>query len=418
MIRSFRCANFRNISCKDLEFERINIMIGPNNAGKSNFIRALSFAANMVNNPKSELTGFLTELKRNGWQAVADRRVSSSSFELIWKFELEKARPVVYTLRANVSKKREDNYIAEESLDSAVLRSGAQDPYNYFRCHSLRPGHGQFSTAGMSSQKNNLLFTPVSQFESVLLQMDNLFFENKEMFSTPFLRDEIRRVLDSMRKYFHGFYSYSCTTFNIAAIREMQDEQNDGSNLKKDGSNFVNVFWDAMHKEPEFKARYLRKLRKLVNGCEDIAIVNTGGKIWMELRIDGCSFPLSEVSDGTIHLLLLLLMLNMSEQSGISLLAVDEPEMNLHPAWQKQIALEILRCRSFKQCFISTHSPDFLDEFTEDFLKGDVAVFVFDPASRKKIRKLERSRIASDLKDWTLGDLYRIGDPVIGGWPQ
>ncbi len=64
MIHSFSCKNFRNVSCEELEFEKINILIGANNAGKSNFIRALSFAANMVSNPKTETTGFLSEMKR------------------------------------------------------------------------------------------------------------------------------------------------------------------------------------------------------------------------------------------------------------------------------------------------------------------------------------------------------------------
>ena len=109
-----------------------------------------------------------------------------------------------------------------------------------------------------------------------------------------------------------------------------------------------------------------------------------------ELQINGINFPLSEVSDGTVHLLLLILMLNQPKDSGISMLAIDEPEMNLHPAWQKLLACEILSCQSFKQCFISTHSPDFLDEFTEDFLTGNVAVFVFDPARKTPIRMLNR----------------------------
>ena len=417
MIKSFDCRNFRNVTCSKLQFERINILIGPNNAGKSNFIRALSFAANMVNNTKNETTGFLSELKRNGWQSVANRRADDSKFNLKWNFELE-GLPVIYTLQANVSKKRDGNYITEESLDRQEARIGTDRPFNFFRCHTPELGKGSFSTAGMSTNKNNRLSAEVNQYESVLLQMDNLFFENKQMFSKVFVRDEIRNVLDSMRTYFRSFYSYSCASFNIASIREMQDEQNDGSYLKKDGSNFVNVLSDILAKDPDFKVRYLKMLCKLIADCEDFRIVDAGGKIWMEMKMRGYYFPLSEVSDGTIHLLVLLLMLNLPERSGISMLAIDEPEMNLHPAWQKTLANELLRCHSFKQCFISTHSPDFLDEMTEYFLSGDVAVFVFDPSSKKAIRKLDREALRADLKNWTLGDLYRIGDPAIGGWPQ
>lgn len=238
------------------------------------------------------------------------------------------------------------------------------------------------------------------------------------MFSTPFVRDGIRNVLDSMRRYFRSFYSYSCTAFHIAAVRELQDEWADGSYLKKDGSNFVNVYAALEDTYPEFKEKYLHMLKKQMSDCEDIRISKAGGKIWMELKVRDCYFSLSELSDGTVHLLLLLLLLSMPEQNGISMLAIDEPEMNLHPAWQKILASEIFRCQSFKQCFISTHSPEFLDEFTEEFLAGNVGIFVFDPLSRMPISKLDRKELGSELTEWTLGDLYRIGDPMIGGWPQ
>lgn len=420
MITRFDCLNFRNVSCSNLEFERVNILIGANNAGKSNFIRALSFAANMVSNTVTETTAFFSELKRNGWNSVANRRVTDFTFQLAWTFDLKKGQPVSYTLHAHTGDFREDNYITKESLDAAEARNGSKIPYNFFECHTPRLGigHGEFSSAGMTSAKNNRVRANVDKYESVLLQMDKLFFTNKKMFSTPFVRDEIRNVLETMREYFRSFYSYSCTFFNLAAIREMQDDQNDGSYLKKDASNFANVFATAEKKDPYFNDKYYRMLHRMMGDCENIHVRRANGKLWIELHVAGVDFPLSEVSDGTIHLLLLLLLLSTPEINGISMLAIDEPEMNLHPAWQKLLAKEILRCQSFEQCFISTHSPDFLDEFTENFLSGDVGVFVFDPTSRISIRKLARDELAEELKNWTLGDLYRIGDPIIGGWPQ
>lgn len=425
MIKSFEALNFRNVACNNLNFARINILIGPNNSGKSNFIKALSFAANMVNSNNNDSTGFLSELKRNGWLSVVNKNSEKSSFDLSWVLELDNIqnnmKPVRYTLKVNTSKKREDNYITEESLDSVKPTKRNSKPYNYFICQSTQDkdnGKGIFSTAGMSSKRNNRLSVDINKYESVLLQMDQLFFDNKEMFSSPFVRDEIRQVLDVIRRYFRSFYSYSCTSFNIAAIRELQDEQADGSNLKKDGSNFVNVFFNTMENDPYFKKRYHYILKKLIRGCKDIQVRHAGGKIWMELKFKDHYFSLSEVSDGTVHLLVLLLLLTLPESKGISMLAIDEPEMNLHPAWQKLLANEILLCQGFNQCFISTHSPDFLDEFTEGFLTGNVNLFVFDPASKLPIRQLKKETLISELKDWTLGDLYRVGDPMIGGWPQ
>ncbi len=49
MIKSFSCTNFRNVNISDLKFSRINILNGPNNSGKTNYIKALSFCADMMN---------------------------------------------------------------------------------------------------------------------------------------------------------------------------------------------------------------------------------------------------------------------------------------------------------------------------------------------------------------------------------
>ena len=87
----------------------------------------------MVNNAQPEYTGFFSELKRNGWSSIKNRHSDSSSFRLVWDLELANISPVRYTLSANVSKRKEDSYIMEESLDSTEFRQGHTTPYNYFR---------------------------------------------------------------------------------------------------------------------------------------------------------------------------------------------------------------------------------------------------------------------------------------------
>ena len=56
MIQNFSCKNFRNITAENLSFEKINILIGPNNSGKTNFIRALTFLAEMLDKAEEGLS--------------------------------------------------------------------------------------------------------------------------------------------------------------------------------------------------------------------------------------------------------------------------------------------------------------------------------------------------------------------------
>ena len=111
------------------------------------------------------------------------------------------------------------------------------------------------------------------------------------------------------------------------------------------------------------------------------------------------------------------MLIQIPINEGLAMLAIDEPEMNIHPAWQQIIGRWIQQSDNFKQCFISTHSPDFLDVFTEGFKRGEVSVFVFDPREECLVKKLDYKKIKDDLEDWELGDLYRVNDPAIGGWP-
>lgn len=422
MISSFSCEGFRNITTSELEFKQINILIGPNNAGKSNFIRSLTFVPNMITNSDIEATKFLAELKHNGWKNVLDRKRLSDSdnsfFQEAWEIQLKDMDPVKYMMKVHIGDNREDNYIMQESLDSCILPEGKKKPYNYFLCHGEKIGSGMFSSAGMYKKMNNRLKAAVSEYETVLMQIEGLFLDNPSLFSSTYIRKDIVEVLKRMREFFKGFSSYSCTAFNLREITNPQDNQNEGTFLRKDGINFVNVYDYYRDSYKEFEPEFLEIAGKIIFGLEKISISKAGNKIWMELMIDGENYSLAEVSDGTVHLLLLVMLLVMSSIGTVSMLALDEPEMNLHPAWQKLMASMILREQNETQFFLSTHSPDFLDEFNESFKENKVAVFVFDPSKKDKIRLLKPESFGKDLDEWTLGDLYRVADPMIGGWPQ
>ena len=105
MINKFSCHNFRNIQAEDLEFEKINILIGPNNSGKSNFIKALTFFSEMLRTGKEDnlKSAFLNTISRNGWDHMRNKQVSDSeAINFSWEINLN-GKPVRYQFSFNVS---------------------------------------------------------------------------------------------------------------------------------------------------------------------------------------------------------------------------------------------------------------------------------------------------------------------------
>ena len=418
MIRRFTCSNFRNIEVEDLAFGRINLLIGPNNAGKSNFIRALSFSANMVNHAgKDTISGFLAEVQRNGSSAICRRGGHDEQVSLKWRIAL-KEEEVDYSLVFQPGSDENGPFIKKEAVDSAKIIPGKKRPFNFFLFHDEKAGYGMFSTARKKGKLNKRKHVLADQDESALLQFDRLVLQNRDLIEHSYVSKDLFGMLEEMRAYFSKFYAYMSSKFDLDKVRQLQDPNGNGNFLAKDGSNFLNVYRQACRSDPDFETRFFAKMQALITDLTEIRIVEGLDKIGMKLFMGQESYLLSEVSDGTIEALMLALLTSMPQKQAPTLLAIDEPEVNLHPAWQAVLAKWLQMSGNFKQCFISTHSSDLLDAFTEGFRDGAVDIFVYDQMGRNTFRPLDRERVNDELeKGWLLGDLYRVNDPSIGGWP-
>lgn len=275
-----------------------------------------------------------------------------------------------------------------------------------------------FSTARKKGKLNKRKHVLADQDESVLLQFDRLVLQNRDLIEHSYVSKDLFGMLEEMRAYFSKFYAYMSSKFDLDKVRQLQDPNGNGNFLAKDGSNFLNVYRQACRSDPDFETRFFAKMQALITDLTEIRIVEGLDKIGMKLFMGQESYLLSEVSDGTIEALLLALLTSMPQKQAPTLLAIDEPEVNLHPAWQAVLAKWLQMSGNFKQCFISTHSSDLLDAFTEGFRDGAVDIFVYDQMGRNTFRPLDRERVNDELeKGWLLGDLYRVNDPSIGGWP-
>ena len=98
MIKSFSCTNFRNVNVSDLKFSRINILIGPNNSGKTNFIKALSFCADMMNCSGSLIgdSAFQTMISKRGMGDLFNKYSDNptKSIRMKWNIDLTGSKKV------------------------------------------------------------------------------------------------------------------------------------------------------------------------------------------------------------------------------------------------------------------------------------------------------------------------------------
>lgn len=424
MLNCFSVKAYRNLNIENMSLGRINVLVGPNNSGKSNFIDAISFISNLLIDEKSKSstqeTAFMSELDKRGWGEIFDRRKSRPGHvELTWELsKYDNTMPLSYNLKFQIpdtsSSPPEGYRIIQEKLQFAKPIEGLERPFNFISCHEKEQGKGEFSVKERNivgkSKKRDL---EVSDQDTVLNQLDNLL--NNKMFYLD-LYPNFSKTAKHVKDFFAKFRSYSSTKLNLELIRQPV-KNNQERFLEPDGSNFLNVllFLDSRYK---FLEKYTERLRELIHKLDEIIIEKIEDKyLMLNIKIDGHWFKLSEMSDGTIKGMIMALLLWTPER--YSLLSLDEPELNIHPAWLKILSYWITRSESADQIFVSSHSPDLLDGLTEDFRRRTLNLYAFNSSNNNNtLDQVLPERILNQLDEgWQLGDLYRIGEPLIGGWP-
>lgn len=412
MLNSFSCKDFRNVNMEDFKLSKYNILVGPNNAGKSNFIKAISIVSDMLTNHHAGKfdSAFLNMVSRNNWShAHNDASEISSPIKMCWDLNFN-GTPVSYDFEYRVSDSVKRCKVAKESL-SGKPQQGYSMGFNYF---SRTDGIVQFSTAMGRGRKNKRLPCHLNAQETLLAQFENLLLNNKNLYDLDYVRCDIADFMNTLRDYFKGYQMFSVSQFNSDAIRSSVDCRNTDVDLNSSASNFVNVYNNLCENEA-WAEEFLFKFKMAVHNIEKIEVERQFNQITLGLRYNNKQYDLADVSEGTIKMLLLNTIINMKTSTNSSLLSIDEPEINLHPAWQKVVGHWLLSSSKFNQYFISTHSPDFLDTFTEEFKLGNVSVLAF--SQDEAPRCIRYQDIAEELGDWELGDLYRTADPALGGWP-
>jgi len=138
---------------------------------------------------------------------------------------------------------------------------------------------------------------------------------------------------------------------------------------------------------------------------------NKNEKVRLRWRQKGSDYPLKphHLSDGTLRFICLSTAL--LQPYPPSTIIIDEPELGLHP-YAIDILAELINAISKKvQLIVSTQSPDLVDCF-----KPENIIVVNRKKGASVFNRLDKKDLSSWLEDYSLGDLWRKN--VVTGGPD
>jgi predicted ATPase len=344
-LKRVKIRNYKSLANCDVELGPLNVLVGRNGSGKSNFLDALSFVADALR------TSLDHAIKARGGVDEVRRRSTRgpNNFALELEVNLKDGRTASYGFEIAAAK----NHGFSVKWEKLQIRDKSDVMVVFYARKGgdiLGSGNGdraQSRRDPMYLWESGEAMPPVSR--------DRLYLVNAA--GLPKFRD----VYDALLTM--GFYN-----LNPESIGSLQSPDA-GEILHRDGRNMASVIGRIGRDEPEVKERIKGYLATIVPGVTDFNRVGLGPKETIEFRqeVSGSKSPwrflASSMSDGTLRALGALVAVNQLAEGTVPVrfIGIEEPEAALHPAALAALMDALREAAEQTQVVVTTHSPDLLD---------------------------------------------------------
>ncbi|WP_138503592.1 AAA family ATPase [Nostoc sp. PA-18-2419] len=381
-IHTLRLENFLSYGSEgeEIELEPLNVLIGANTSGKSNLIEAIGIL-------KATPTDLPAPFRQGGgvgeflWKGGQENPIAKIKATLSYP---KIPQPLHYELKFTVTRQRLD--LIDEIIENKSLTAGENIVISYYHYNSVYP----------DLRRGELYVNPlnVKSDQSILSQKtDPDLYPELSYISTEFSNICLYRYWQI------GRYSEP---------RNAQKTDLPQHPLLEDISN-LSLFLNDL-KSKIGTRKLIENLKKNYETAEELDVIIYAGTVQIFIREEGYiqPIPANRLSDGTLRYLFLMVLL--LDPTPPPLICIEEPELGLHPDILPTIAEMLIEASRRTQIIVTTHSDALVSALSE--YPESVLVCERDEKG-SHLRRLEPDKLKNWLENYTLGDLWRMGE--IGG---
>jgi predicted ATPase len=372
-ISQIELSGFKSIrQLSNFKLNDLNIFIGANGSGKTNFMSFFKMLQFYLNSPD----GLNEYVGQNGGA----------------EFLLHFGSRVTSTISARMT------ISTQSGTNEYMVELGASmGDKLYFKDEKV-----SYSAYGISG-KNSPIHLGGGGKESRLLQIGKDDKEYSRVYKT------IITIKNLMKGMF--FYQFHDTGKN-SHIRK-SSHTDDNRYLRSDGGNLSSFLYMLRESHPAHYKNIVEIMRHIAPYIADIVLENEYNSnytklCWRENYSGDYLFDAGQMSDGTLRAFALVTLL--CQPSPPAIICIDEPELGLHPEALSVFA-DLLKCASENsQIIISTQSPSLVDYFEPD----DIVV-VNRTRGETIFERLEFEKYKAWMDEYSISQIWDAN--IIGGRP-
>jgi predicted ATPase len=362
MLTEIKLSGFKSIRQMEVALKKMNVLIGANGAGKSNFIDFFRLLASLSNH---RLQFYL---RQNG------------GANALLHYGIKTTQKITSQLRLHT-----DNGIGAYGFTLSLAPVNTLFIEEYIL--------GTDTAVGTVGEESGFLVEKMPNHQAADTRLNQA------------MRNEIIRY-----RAFH-FHDTSETAY----MRGNCDINNNRF-LFKEGSNLAAILYKLQQTQRHYYDRIVKTIRQIAPFFDDFVLApltmnpNEIQLRW-QARDSDYEFGPHQLSDGTLRTMALITLLLQPEEDLPSLIVLDEPELGLHPYAISLIAALIRSASVYTQVILATQSTNLLDHFEPEDI-----IIVEQQQGVSLFKRLESDKLTAWLEDYALSELWEKN--VIGGSPS